>query len=533
MPDALTQLRNTQLEARLLASSQEFDQVYTQIKSLEQRIKKAPDTVTQITVDALFNVIQSDRYEAKKQRYFFYKEAAEILVKITTTYAPMFAGAIINRLVEILLATKSKRQRAVSEAVGSLPLSIKGPDIRQKVMEQPLELSFFNLLKHFKGCDPYKFIWHGRTMRCKLNDGRISCIKFAKSEQDISLINREIQWLTLLRETPLFNETTFHIPEPVLIDQYSLFKLTDLPDCILKDSPLKDIYPAIAYITKDAYYDYPNHQPGPDLSRDKITGIFCRCATFLGTFLAKGIVHTALIPLFHNRVQQHRRQDGGLYLWEHGGRLDQWLDSCRYPNFSSSGLRDFEHLESLESTKSIRHFSGEHMLGFVLVLGSVFRNLNPDQVGWNPQGKPHDLRCLFDEQFFYDTFQAVAGFYYQAFTGLSDRIPDTLVKKKLIKQLINVMGIDVHMEETLRMRDQLNMTEDRFSEFLISRGYSQDRIRTMKKDESDIVLTTGPHLGGFNQAISVPELIEFLFCFSALCVADRYLHENGLKGSMN
>jgi len=34
----------------------------------------------------------------------------------------------------------------------------------------------------------------------------------------------------------------------------------------------------------------------------------------------KGIAHTALIPLFHNRVQQRRRNDHGAYLWEHAGR---------------------------------------------------------------------------------------------------------------------------------------------------------------------------------------------------------------------
>lgn len=35
------------------------------------------------------------------------------------------------------------------------------------------------------------------------------------------------------------------------------------------------------------------------------------------------------------------------------------------------------------------------------------------------------------------------------------------------------------------------------------------------------------------QSISVPDLIEFLFCLSSLCVSDRYPMENALKPEEN
>ena len=60
-----------------------------------------------------------------------------------------------------------------------------------------------------------------------------------------------------------------------------------------------------------------------------------------------GIVHTAPIPLFHNRAQAWRREDRGIYEWPRGGRLDRWLSSSRHPNIAASGLRDFEHLASI------------------------------------------------------------------------------------------------------------------------------------------------------------------------------------------
>ncbi|NOX32595.1 MAG: hypothetical protein GXP56_02495 [Deltaproteobacteria bacterium] len=148
-------------------------------------------------------------------------------------------------------------------------------------------------------------------------------------------------------------------------------------------------------------------------------------------------------------------------MWEHGGRLDRWLESTRYPNFAKSGLRDFEHLISIEDTKRLHHFIGEHILGFILVAGSFFRNKAPEKTGFDKMGHPVDTRSLFDRSFFLQL------------------------------------------------------------------------LKNIKKGQSNIVINTGPHLGGFNQAISVPELMDFLFCLSSLCISDRYIMENRLKASLN
>ena len=78
-----------------------------------------------------------------------------------------------------------------------------------------------------------------------------------------------------------------------------------------------------------------------------------RAALLLGWLAGRGIVHEAAIPLFHNRVQRDRREDGGVYDWRLPGRLDRWLASALHPNFGLSGLRDFEHLASLERTSRL------------------------------------------------------------------------------------------------------------------------------------------------------------------------------------
>jgi hypothetical protein len=190
-------------------------------------------------------------------------------------------------------------------------------------------------------------------------------------------------------------------------------------------------------------------------------------------------------------------------------------------------------LIAIKDTKRLHHFIGEHILGFVLVLGSFFRNKAPERIGWDENGHPVDTRSLFDRSLFSELFQDIVRLYYQGMTGVPLKTINRFFDDRLIDRLIETMGMDHHMEETLRIRDQEIMTETDFHDFLISRGYETSLLTHIKKGEQDIVLNTGPHLGGFNQPISVPELMEFLFCLSSLCISDRYLMENGLKASLN
>jgi hypothetical protein len=87
------------------------------------------------------------------------------------------------------------------------------------------------------------------------------------------------------------------------------------------------------------------------------------------------------------------------------------------------------------------------------------------------------------------------------------------------------MGLDEHMQEALRIQDQLAMDDDQFEKFLADRGVSV----IPPKGKEEIILFTGPHLGEFNQPISIPELIEFLFKFSAFCVASFYMKDLSIE----
>lgn len=464
----------------------------------------------------------------QKQRYFLYKEVSDILIEIAVRISPCYAHHIITRLKTVLVNTHDRRQRAISESIGALPIHVAGPKIYPQTVFEVLDLKFDGLFKIFGTSDLKHFAWHGRTLRVSTGKGEIGCIKFAKSKADLQLIELEVQWLCYLGSDAYTDTGSFHIPYPVIIENHGLFRITDLPECLQKKALMA--CPAIIFKTQNDYYRYPDKLFDSIAPQSAVKTVFSKNAYLLGRMTATGIVHTAVIPLFHNRIQQARRNDNGVYLWEHGGRLDRWLESCKYPNFSASGLRDFEHLISVSDSCSLHHYIGEHILSFILVLGSLFRSLAPDRIGHDATGKPIDLRYLFDAELFFDILFEVLCQYYKGVTGRIFKNQGTLLDRDLIEKLINVMGIDTHMEEILRVRDQLSIDDSHFNTFLLSRGYTKKEAEKLTKDKEDIILTSGPHLGGFNQSISIPELIEFLFGFSSLCLADRYLDENGLKG---
>ena len=96
---------------------------------------------------------------------------------------------------------------------------------------------------------------------------------------------------------------------------------------------------AIAFITLPDYFSYPNDaRPEKRWVEETFTRVMLANARLLGYLASRGMVHTAAIPLFHNRIQRSRRSDRGLYEWPRGGRLDRWLSSCRYPNFGLTGI---------------------------------------------------------------------------------------------------------------------------------------------------------------------------------------------------
>ena len=352
-------------------------------------------------------------------------------------------------------------------------------------------------------------------------------VKLAFGKDDIESALKEAAWMENLRSNGHSFLLRFDIPRPIKVNGTSVFKLSKIPEDIFPSMrPNSDLY-AMAFIAHKDYFAYPNdHRPGKQLCAEAFKEVIFRNTWLLGRLTSKGIVHCAPIPLFHNRVQRGRRPDRGLYEWQRAGRLDRWLQSCRYPNFGLTGIRDFEHIISFSgSSRELYNLMGTQILSLLLTTGSYFRNKDPERLGFDKEGNFVDARDLFDKSFFKELVQGIFLAYYDGFASMkyAGKIP--LDFDDLICRMIDEMGVDHHMEEILRVVDQREMSDESFKQFFKNRGYSDKDIKIEEKGIREITTYTGPHLGGFNERISIPELIESVGTMSALCISGKFWSE--------
>lgn len=347
-----------------------------------------------------------------------------------------------------------------------------------------------------------------------------------KMAQDPESLHREAVWMAHLGRLKDDFPLRFDVPQIQRIEDAYVFRLKDAPDEVRGGHDLDAERYAIVFKAPEDYFCYPNEHGGPNESEFK--EIIQRNAWLFGRLTSFGIVHTAPIPLFHNRVQGHRRRDQGRYEWYRGGRLDRWLDSCMFPNLGRSGIRDFEHFTSFEgSSLALYRHMGQHFLSLLLIVGSWFRNRDPQRVGLDRHGKAIDARDLFEEGSLRDLIGELFLHYYQGFVGETFKGTVPLDDVQLSARMIEEMGVDRHMEEVLRVPDQKRLTDREFRDYLVKQGYEEKAIGSIKKGERDVRILSGPHLGGFNERISLPELIDAAGTMSALCVLGRYLHCKG------
>jgi hypothetical protein len=177
---------------------------------------------------------------------------------------------------------------------------------------------------------------------------RVMVVKLARSASDRRALLQEVLWMRYLQTVSFPAATTFDVPQPREVKGAPLFRLTQFPAGLPKLRASGQRPLAVCFTASKSYFHYPNPaDPGRLPAPQDFLEVMGNSALLLGSLAGCGIIHAAPIPLFHNRVQQHRRRDGGAYEWFRAGRLDRWLDSCAYPNFGTSGLRDFEHFESV------------------------------------------------------------------------------------------------------------------------------------------------------------------------------------------
>lgn len=511
-------------ETALIDKAYDFQAKFIALHYLQSLTESHPEVINLKTISILRKVLIDSEFKHQTQAYFMYKEVANTLCSIVI-HSDQLAYQALNTLRYLLRDTSGHPHRATAEALGSLPFSVHGPKINVRPVEETPEVGWRELCDHVGDVLDERVRFKGRSLVVPLpQQNQVLVIKLARSGESIEGLLKETLWMEYLREQSSSFPVRFNIPVPIRVKDSFVFRLSDLPVHAPAELNLHSDRCAVSFLADKDYFVYPNDsRRDKQLPDEEFKNVISRNAWLLGRLSSLGIVHSAPIPLFHNRVQRQRRRDQGLYEWPRAGRLDRWLESCLYPNLGITGVRDFEHLLSFEGKSKALYFHiGVHLMSLLLIAGSYFRNKDAERVGLGPEGEPVDARALFDkgllEKLIVEVFQS----YYRGFTLLEFDGEFPIDLDMLATRMIDEMGVDRHMEEFLRVADQRQMTDEEFCLFLKRRGVPVEEIRGFKRGEEDIVIYSGPHLGEFNSRISIPELIEAVGTMSSLCIAGRY-----------
>jgi len=522
VPSSFPVTLKAQSEEALTHPHYDFIAKYHAVADLRQLARKHPGNLDAKTLAALEDLLRTRTFRKIRQSYFLFREAASVMTDLATAPASAKLGemalASLNRL---LLVTRGSAHRGVAEALGSLPVDIAPPRMPVDKEPRPPAVDWKSLTKSngLTLTDAPRYIGRSLVTPTASRD-RLLVVKLAKPDDTPGGLAGEIRWMERLREPGFTFDRRFHIPVPLMVDGHRLFRMNRLPLSLPVAVTRHPDNIAVAFLAHRDYFIYPNHH---GVDGQSAAEMLARNAYLLGRLAAGGVIHNAPIPLFHNRTQRLRRDDQGRYQWFRAGRLDQWLDSCRFPNFGLSGLRDFEHLEPLGSgSQALYRHIGSHLLSLLLVAGSVFRCREATRVGLDKEGNPLDTRDLFDRRLLGTMIREIFWSYHNGFTGSRASIPLPLDPERLVERMIEEMGVDRHMTELLRRTDQKALSDSEFFGFLQERGYDADRLEGMVRGEKDILIKSGPHLGDFNRQISLPELIEAVAAMSAVCIAGRY-----------
>ncbi len=525
----------TRSEYTLTDRACDFTAKYMAVYELRSLTESNPEVINADTIAILKKVLIDSEFTHRTQAYFMYKEVAATLCAIVI-HSEVLADNAFDTLKYLLGATTGHPHRATAEALGSLPFSIQGPRISDRVDDQLPGVTWKEICDEvgIAATETPRFI--GRSLVSRVpQKNKLLVIKLARSNESLDSLCCESLWMEyLLAQTHCF-PVRFHIPAPLEIAGNHAFRLLDIPVTIPRDVDLSPKRHAIGFIADEDYFSYPNDtREEKHLTHEGFREVMSRNAWLLGRLTSLGIVHSAPVPLFHNRVQRVRRRDLGLYEWFRAGRLDRWLESCSYPNLGVTGVRDFEHLVSFNGRSKIlyRHI-GIHILSLLLITGSYFRNKDRGRVGLDSHGRPVDARDLFDKQFLKALINEIFRNYYRGFVSAEFEGSFPVDLEEFTARMIDEMGVDRHMEEILRPADQDQMTDQEFKSFLRNRGFSPEKIKSFRKGAKDIIIYSGPHLGEFNHPISLPELIEAVGTMSSLCIAGRYCRKAEVGGQMS
>lgn len=527
----------------LLDGGGEFSAAFMAIQSLSRSLGGHQDSVGKDIVHALGKLLFAAKYERRRNGPFLYREAASLLGDVAASSGDSSTAALALRELDRAVRTgKIHSCLAAAHALGRLPSGSVAARLSQAERDfarpmaavpknPPTTRMDWKALCGIAGADPDSLRLYGRSLIAGIPGGdTVLVFKSLRAGEDPYGILLECRWmsrLSRLRASGWMSRVRFDVPAPLAAGEDRLFRVSGIPRGAVPEGEAV----GVAYVASLDYFLYPN-DPDRLMAAPQLSEVLERSARLFGSLASIGVVHTAPVPLFHNRVQRDRRDDGGLYQWHRMGRLDRWFHSCLYPNFGASGLRDFEHFVTVPEVGGrtfLYHQVGAHLLSLALVAASWFRCRDITRMGTDESGKAVDARDLFDARQLREFLKAAFRGYFEGITGepFQGEIPFDL--EVLSEEMVDAMGMDRHMDEILRLPDQEAMTDSEFRLFLSERGYPRGKLERAVRGLKEIRLSTGPHLGGFNSRISIPRLAAFAGSAAACCMAARFRQARNLN----
>jgi hypothetical protein len=506
----------------------DFGGAYVACGQLEYLAEQHPEHIGNAPAAALCALLREARHQDQRQCFFLYRKAARALCHLVTARRdPALSRMAFSTLGEVVCERTGPLQKAAAEVMGCLPARVPAPGPPPAWPGGPAPVADATTVLGLGGAKKSaRGYFLGRSHVTPLSGGEgFVVVKLAREEEGAENLFSEAGWMEKTAGIAQNCPGVFRVPRPLLPGGAPVFRLKDAPGAGAAPQGLHPERLAMAFVAPPGYFDYPNE---PDslspVPGESVLQCLENAALVLGWLAGQGIVHTAPIPLFHNRVQRERRNDAGLYEWQRGGRLDRWLTSCRHPNFGATGARDFEHFAPRPGpAKDLYLALGKHVLSLLLVAGSCFRMADPGRAGLEPDGEPVDARDLFDPALLARMARGIIHSYHRGFSGRPFPSDLRLDFGILVQAMIDKMGVDRNMEEILRAHDQERMSPEEFRAFLAERGVAGKK----EKGKADIVMLTGPHLGQFAGRISLPEILDATAAAAALCVAGRYRARDG------
>ena len=215
----------------LVENEYDFSAKYLSLCHLHSVVRTSPGTARSETILALNGIFHNSAISSQTQSFFLYRETAAILclIAVNPVDRPL-AEEAYSVLLNILGTMAGNAHRAAAEALGSLPVSILGPEIKTRTAKTIPRVNWEEVLEGagITGSNPPFFV--GRSIAMAVNgDGRLLIVKSALAEDLPQSLYEEALWLKHLCSDAYYFPVRFNIPVAIKVRGSYLFRLNNRP----------------------------------------------------------------------------------------------------------------------------------------------------------------------------------------------------------------------------------------------------------------------------------------------------------------